>query len=167
MGTGIAASDSSSVAGQAGTGPTIAALPSYDPACYFCPGNSRAGGERQSANTLGTFMFDDDFRLCIRTVEVDIGEGGLISCRRYGTRRLSGGLFFASARLNDRADEGRGNSAGRGGVGHAVPRTGGDSLGRSCADLRKSRRHDGRQQPSSPLPDLGECSLAQCSLRRN
>jgi UDPglucose--hexose-1-phosphate uridylyltransferase len=35
-------------------------LPAYDPACYLCPGNERAGGIRNPAYT-GTFVFDNDF----------------------------------------------------------------------------------------------------------
>src|SRR5271170_8524430 len=37
-----------------------AAEPQYDPTCYLCPGNSRAGGARNPAYT-GTFVFDNDF----------------------------------------------------------------------------------------------------------
>lgn len=36
-----------------------ASLP-YDPGCYLCPGNSRAGGQRNPAYT-GTFVFENDF----------------------------------------------------------------------------------------------------------
>jgi UDPglucose--hexose-1-phosphate uridylyltransferase len=32
----------------------------YDPNCYLCPGNARAGGARNPAYT-GTFVFDNDF----------------------------------------------------------------------------------------------------------
>ncbi len=35
-------------------------LPAYDPACYLCPGNERAGGRRNLAYT-STFVFDNDF----------------------------------------------------------------------------------------------------------
>ena len=35
-------------------------LPAYDPACYLCPGNERAGGVRNPSYT-GTFVFDNDF----------------------------------------------------------------------------------------------------------
>ena len=35
-------------------------LPHYDPACYLCPGNERAGGVRNPSYT-GTFVFDNDF----------------------------------------------------------------------------------------------------------
>jgi UDPglucose--hexose-1-phosphate uridylyltransferase len=35
-------------------------LPEYDPACYLCPGNERAGGVKNPAYT-GTFIFDNDF----------------------------------------------------------------------------------------------------------
>jgi UDPglucose--hexose-1-phosphate uridylyltransferase len=36
------------------------AQPEYDPNCYLCPGNSRAGGARNPAYT-STFVFDNDF----------------------------------------------------------------------------------------------------------
>ncbi len=36
------------------------ARPVYDPACYLCPGNERAGGKRNPDYT-GTFVFDNDF----------------------------------------------------------------------------------------------------------
>jgi UDPglucose--hexose-1-phosphate uridylyltransferase len=35
-------------------------LSEYDPACYLCPGNERAGGVRNPQYT-GTFVFDNDF----------------------------------------------------------------------------------------------------------
>src|SRR5258706_4943198 len=35
-------------------------LPAYDPACYLCPGNERAGGVRNPPYT-GTYVFDNDF----------------------------------------------------------------------------------------------------------
>ncbi len=35
-------------------------LPTYDPACYLCPGNKRAG-ERQNPVYSGVFVFDNDF----------------------------------------------------------------------------------------------------------
>jgi UDPglucose--hexose-1-phosphate uridylyltransferase len=35
-------------------------LPTYDPDCYLCPGNERAGGLRNPAYR-GTFVFDNDF----------------------------------------------------------------------------------------------------------
>ena len=35
-------------------------LPEYDPACYLCPGNERAGGIKNPSYT-GTFVFDNDF----------------------------------------------------------------------------------------------------------
>jgi UDPglucose--hexose-1-phosphate uridylyltransferase len=34
--------------------------PAYDPSCYLCPGNPRAGGKTNPAYT-GTFVFDNDF----------------------------------------------------------------------------------------------------------
>lgn len=35
-------------------------LPAYDPACYLCPGNARAGGQRNPPYDT-TFAFDNDF----------------------------------------------------------------------------------------------------------
>ena len=35
-------------------------LPDYDPTCYLCPGNERAGGIKNPDYT-GTFVFDNDF----------------------------------------------------------------------------------------------------------
>jgi UDPglucose--hexose-1-phosphate uridylyltransferase len=37
-----------------------AALPAYDPTCYLCPGNARAGGQQNPAYAT-TFAFDNDF----------------------------------------------------------------------------------------------------------
>ena len=37
-----------------------ASLPAYDPACYLCPRNERAGGVH-NPNYTGTFIFDNDF----------------------------------------------------------------------------------------------------------
>ncbi len=38
----------------------MAAAPAYDPGCYLCPGNERAGGHRNPAYD-STFVFDNDF----------------------------------------------------------------------------------------------------------
>ncbi|MFZ3215929.1 MAG: UDP-glucose--hexose-1-phosphate uridylyltransferase [Candidatus Acidiferrales bacterium] len=35
-------------------------VPRYDPECYMCPGNARAGGERNPPYT-GTFVFENDY----------------------------------------------------------------------------------------------------------
>jgi len=40
--------------------PALIARPAYDPACYLCPGNERAGGQRNPAYP-GTFVFTNDF----------------------------------------------------------------------------------------------------------
>jgi len=34
--------------------------PAYDPDCYLCPGNQRAGGQRNPGYS-GTFVFENDF----------------------------------------------------------------------------------------------------------
>ncbi len=35
--------------------------PDYDPKCYLCPGNSRAGGKAENPNYDSTFVFTNDF----------------------------------------------------------------------------------------------------------
>ncbi|NJN18167.1 MAG: UDP-glucose--hexose-1-phosphate uridylyltransferase [Oscillochloris sp.] len=40
--------------------PTLDQQPAYDPQCYLCPGNSRAGGEHNPAYQ-GTFVFTNDY----------------------------------------------------------------------------------------------------------
>ena len=45
--------------GQVEQGDT-ATLPAYNPTCYLCPGNARAGGDRNPDYT-STFVFDNDF----------------------------------------------------------------------------------------------------------
>jgi UDPglucose--hexose-1-phosphate uridylyltransferase len=40
--------------------PAIESQPEFDPTCYLCPGNPRAGGVRNPAYT-STFVFDNDF----------------------------------------------------------------------------------------------------------
>ncbi|MGH9521773.1 MAG: UDP-glucose--hexose-1-phosphate uridylyltransferase [Terriglobales bacterium] len=40
--------------------PAVEKLPAYDPGCYLCPGNERAGGVR-NPDYKSTFVFDNDF----------------------------------------------------------------------------------------------------------
>jgi UDPglucose--hexose-1-phosphate uridylyltransferase len=46
--------------------PAPESLLPYDPGCYLCPGNVRAGGARNPAYT-GTFVFDNDFPALLET----------------------------------------------------------------------------------------------------
>jgi UDPglucose--hexose-1-phosphate uridylyltransferase len=50
----------------------------YDPNCYLCPGNSRAGGARNPAYT-STFVFVNDYAALLPDVPpMEVDEGGLI-----------------------------------------------------------------------------------------
>ena len=51
-------------------------LPQYDPSCYLCPGNSRAGGKRNPLYTL-TFTFDNDYPALLEAVQQTPGEPGM------------------------------------------------------------------------------------------
>ena len=56
----------------------VAAQPDYDPNCYLCPGNPRAGGVRNPSYT-STFVFDNDFAALKPGTPVDrFEQGGLL-----------------------------------------------------------------------------------------
>jgi UDPglucose--hexose-1-phosphate uridylyltransferase len=50
-------------------------LPQYDPGCYLCPGNARAGGGRNPKYST-TFVFDNDFAALQPDVEDETVEDG-------------------------------------------------------------------------------------------
>jgi UDPglucose--hexose-1-phosphate uridylyltransferase len=54
--------------------------PAYDPTCYLCPGNARAGGVRNPAYT-STFVFHNDFAALKQETpgdRIDLDDSGLI-----------------------------------------------------------------------------------------
>lgn len=63
--------------------------PQYDPACYLCPGNARAGGVRNPAYT-GTFVFDNDFAALLPAAPPETGDrhGLLIAAGETGICRV-------------------------------------------------------------------------------
>lgn len=57
------------------------ARPPYDPGCYLCPGNTRAGGARNPSYT-STFVFDNDFPALQADMRGEaINEKGLLVAR--------------------------------------------------------------------------------------
>jgi UDPglucose--hexose-1-phosphate uridylyltransferase len=53
-------------------------LPEYEPTCYLCPGNTRAGGERNPPYT-NTFVFDNDFAALLpETPDEKDEKGGIL-----------------------------------------------------------------------------------------
>jgi UDPglucose--hexose-1-phosphate uridylyltransferase len=55
--------------------------PSYDPGCYLCPGNARAGGQRNPPYTT-TFVFDNDYpALLPETPPARFDDSGLLAAR--------------------------------------------------------------------------------------
>ena len=46
-------------------------LAEYDPTCYLCPGNERAGGVHNPSYT-GTFVFDNDFAALLPDPSIDV-----------------------------------------------------------------------------------------------
>ena len=56
------------------------AQPAYDPACYLCPGNQRAGGVR-NPHYASTFIFENDFAALKKDTaqrSIDVEDKGLI-----------------------------------------------------------------------------------------
>jgi UDPglucose--hexose-1-phosphate uridylyltransferase len=76
----------------------VAPPPAYDPACYLCPGNERAAGERNPKYT-GTYVFTNDYPALLPPAE-DSGalrqaqgdtkahNDGLTEVPEYGTCRV-------------------------------------------------------------------------------
>jgi UDPglucose--hexose-1-phosphate uridylyltransferase len=65
--------------GQTEDTPAPAALP-YDPTCYLCPGNMRAGGHRTPEYTE-TFVFENDYAALksdVKPAEFDLDHAGLL-----------------------------------------------------------------------------------------
>ncbi len=58
-------------------------LPAYDPQCYLCPGNLRAGGIR-NPDYQGTFVFDNDFAALTPgpTSRAEVPEDDLLRAER-------------------------------------------------------------------------------------
>ncbi len=55
--------------------------PRYDPTCYLCPGNTRAGGVHNPPYT-NTFVFDNDFAALLPDTPAGVvGEGSLLVAR--------------------------------------------------------------------------------------
>jgi UDPglucose--hexose-1-phosphate uridylyltransferase len=60
---------------------TMAPVPSYDPECYMCPGNTRANGVQNPSYTT-TFAFTNDFPALIPgTPQETVDERGLLVAR--------------------------------------------------------------------------------------
>jgi UDPglucose--hexose-1-phosphate uridylyltransferase len=65
--------------------------PSYDPTCYLCPGNQRAGGVR-NPNYDSTFVFENDFAALKKNTPLEIvdhgGKGLLVAEGERGICRV-------------------------------------------------------------------------------
>ena len=58
----------------------VDSLPQYDPQCYLCPGNARAGSQRNPFYD-GTFVFENDFAALqpdVPQISLDEGNKGLL-----------------------------------------------------------------------------------------
>jgi hypothetical protein len=69
----------------------------YDPACYLCPGNARAGGQ-QTPQYDGTFVFENDYAALKPEVRAGQARRRRTAPRRNGTRHLPRALLQPAAR---------------------------------------------------------------------
>ena len=115
----------------------------------------------QTPHYAGTFVFTNDFAaLLADTPTGRMDEQGLLR-RAQRAGPLPGALLLAAPRP-DAGRDGAGGDPPRGGrLGGAVRRDRRASLHQLCADLREQGRDDGRQQPASARPDLGQRDAAQ------
>lgn len=69
--------------------PASESRPAYDPACYLCPGNARAGGQR-NPDYRTTFVFDNDYPALLSDVppEEPSADGLLRSHNERGVCRV-------------------------------------------------------------------------------
>lgn len=58
-------------------------LPAYDPECYLCPGNHRAGGKK-NPDYPGTFVFDNDFPALLPVEALGLEKGQNMPFRDQG-----------------------------------------------------------------------------------
>ncbi len=63
----------------------VARRPAYEPSCYLCPGNERAGGVR-NPDYQGTYVFTNDFpALSPDVAEAEVRDGLLLARTEAGT----------------------------------------------------------------------------------
>ncbi len=70
--------------------PAVEKQPEYDPNCYLCPGNERAGGKARNPRYTETFVFDNDFAALLSDTpsgNVD-GQGLLVAHSERGICRV-------------------------------------------------------------------------------
>ncbi|HML24664.1 MAG TPA: UDP-glucose--hexose-1-phosphate uridylyltransferase [Aggregatilinea sp.] len=67
--------------------------PAYDPTCYLCPGNERAGGKRTPQYT-GTYVFDNDFPALLPDSPDEIVEPDSPFFRMEGDRGICRVICF-------------------------------------------------------------------------
>ena len=128
----------------------------YDPECYLCPGNKRAGGEVNPGYT-GVFSFVNDYAAVLPNPPAVVDE---ILSPLLTSEPVQGICKVVCFHPAPQPHTGQ-NGAPR----HPTPRHRrlgrGDrrdrlaGLDQANPGFRKPRRHDGRQQSPSPLPDLG------------
>jgi UDPglucose--hexose-1-phosphate uridylyltransferase len=61
--------------------PDLSQLPDYDPSCYLCPGNTRAGGKVNPVYE-NTFVFENDFAALNDDSDTEIKSSGLLKLQK-------------------------------------------------------------------------------------
>ena len=136
---------------------SVETRPSYDPACYLCPGNTRVSGGRNPDYT-STWVFTNDFAALRPDAGDDqLHDGLLVAEAQPGTCRV---LCFSprhdltlSRMTPDSVLEVIAMWA------RQTVELGADW--QWVQDLREPRRGDGCLQSPSTRPDLGRCSPAR------
>ena len=141
--------------------------PAYDPACYLCPGNARAGGERNPrVHRRRSCSTTTSPRCCPGDGAPDPEHDDGLLRARARARDLPRAVLLAAPRPDARP-HGRGRRSARvvDAWAEEVRALGARTGHRLRPGLREQGRADGLQQPAPALPGLGD--RAACpTLRR-
>ncbi len=128
--------------------------PPYDPGCYLCPGNLRAGGERNPAYAA-TYVFDNDFPALLPDAPASTPAGDELFVTEAQSGRCRVVCFSPRHDLTLAQMDAAGIRAVVDTWADEVDRLARDGRHPVRAGVREQGRRDGLQQSPSPWPDLG------------
>ena len=142
--------------------------PAFDPGCYLCPGNARAGGN-QNPDYDGTFVFTNDFSAVLPEGSTEASGDPLFTAEpvRGECRELAG---EERQRCRQRHDESRADEVPARRQGQQDCAFGGMGMGRARNDEESDPEAPHQRSPSSPFacqassPPMRECTRGPLAM---